>query len=170
MSKPISWSKLFLLAITVIFIIFIIAITKSVMHNRSIAEKKQIIPFLTVETINGNNKDWFDKKKKVIIIFFNSLCQSCIFEVDNIKQNISLFYDVNLIFISDESKQAIHAFSKISSLRNRENIWWLKMQPEDVYKTFGSIGIPHIWIYDKDGKLVKEFRGLTRAETLLKWL
>jgi len=105
-----------------------------------------------------------------LIIFFNSECNHCQYEANEIQQKLSAFSGTNLLFISDEPKEKIIAFSKEFQLYDKENIWWLKMQPEDVYKTFGPIMVPHIWIYSKDGQLVKEFKGETKVEAILEWL
>ncbi|MFM7853102.1 MAG: hypothetical protein ACKO96_14580 [Flammeovirgaceae bacterium] len=45
-----------------------------------------------------------------------------------------------------------------------------KINTEVVFDTFGSVSIPHIFIYDNEHKLIKEFKGETKMEAILQYL
>ena len=153
-------------------IIFLITKTATKLkHKDRIAKQIKTFPYLAVKSVSPNNYDgWKKLDKTTIIIFFNSSCEHCQYEANEIQQRIKDFAGTNLLFISEESEEKIFAFSKEYQMNNTKNIWWLMMKPEDVYETFGAIGVPHIWIYNKDEQLVKEFKGETKAEAILEWL
>jgi len=160
--------------ITSVLGLLIFLVTKTVIklkHKERIATQIKILPHLPVKAIGSNKvEEWSKSGKVTIIIFFNSGCEHCQYETTSIAQEILSFTGINLLFISDESEKEIGTFSRVYKLDNNPEVWWLKMKPDDVYNTFGNIGVPHIWLYDEDGKLVKEFKGETRVEAILEWL
>ncbi len=140
-------------------------------HKERIAQKIKTFPALSVIAIGHNDlADWKNAGNPTVIIFFNSGCEHCQYEVGSIAQALAAFKETNLLFISDESVEKITAFSRQYKLNDKPGVWWLKMEPEEVYNTFGNIGVPHIWIYNKEGKLIKEFKGETKVEAILQWL
>jgi len=166
--RKILLSFILIAVLGALFFLVANTITK-LQHQKQVAGQLKTIPYLPVTTI-GSDKDWNGASGPVIIIFFNSGCEHCQNEAGAIQQNLSAFAETNLWFVSDEAEEKIAAFSREFQLDAKENVWWLKMQPEDVYKTFGPIMVPHIWIYSKDGQLVKEFKGETKVEAILAWL
>jgi len=46
----------------------------------------------------------------------------------------------------------------------------LKMNADDLYNYFGSVSTPHIYIYNNERRLVKEFEGETKTSAILKYL
>lgn len=140
-------------------------------HKKEVTEQLATIPELQVVVIDPNkNMGWKNTANPVIILFFNSECEHCQYEAKAIQERLEAFENVDLLFVSEEVEGKIRAFSKEYKLDNKPNIWWLKMEAKDVYNSFGNIGVPHIWVYTKEGKLVKEFRGETKVEALLECL
>jgi len=160
--------------ITSVLGLLIFLVSKTVIklkHKERIVAQIKTLPHLSVKAIGSKKvEEWSKLGKVTIIIFFNSGCEHCQYEAKSIKQEILAFAGTNILFISDETVEKILAFSKANKLHNNNRVWWLKMNSNDVYNTFGAIGVPHIWIYDEDGKLVKEFKGETRVEAILEWL
>ena len=140
-------------------------------EKEKIADQIKTFPKLSVEAIGLNKFELWGKSGKVsVVIFFNSSCEHCQYEAITIAQELASFRGTNLLFISEESAEEIATFSREYQLNDKPEVWWLKMDPDNVYKTFGSIAVPHIWIYNKDGRLVKEFKGETKVEAIMDWL
>ena len=160
---------LFVLVAAALLIITVALSIKRLKQNRQIDKNLEGISEINAQTVNSNRNSWINSKSQVIIVYYNSTCNNCRFEIKAIENNLDSFKETNLLFISDEPKETIDAFSKKFLLRDLDTVWWLKMEPEDVYNTFGYTRLPHIWIY-KDGKLIKELKGLTKVEAILQWL
>ena len=171
-----SRNKLAIISIAIASVLgllsFLITKTVRLLRQKEMhTEELKTFPDLLVQnTAIRQQEDWRELSKTTIIIFFNSNCEHCQYEARAIAQNISAFTKAHLLFISEESKKSIIAFSTIHKLDSSDGVWWLKMQSDDVYKTFGPISVPHIWIYNKQGQLVKEFSGETKVEAILEWL
>ena len=167
--KTIGW-----IVIIGVLSLLISLVTKTISNlkqKEKIAEQLKTVPPLSVQAIGIHKiEDWGNSGKTTVIIFFNSSCEHCQYEANEIQQRIKDFAGTNLLFISEESEEKIIAFSKKYQLDNKENILWLIINPEDVYETFGAISVPHIWIYNNEGILIKEFKGETKVEAILEWL
>jgi thioredoxin-related protein len=105
-----------------------------------------------------------------IIILFNTTCEHCQYEAKEIKKSISSFSQASILMISSEPIKTIKAFSEQYGLNNEASVSFTKINRENIFETFGSVSIPHIFIYNKDRKLIKEFKGETKIEAILKYL
>ncbi len=152
-------------------VIMIVVSEDKLNYKQQVAKQLASMPALPVEPVGkAKNTGWQNTTTPTVILFFNSECGHCQNEATAIQERLEDFSNANLLFVSDEEATQIEEFSKTYKLDNKLNIWWLKMRPADVYNTFGNIGVPHIWVYNKENKLVKEFKGETKVEVLLEWL
>ncbi len=108
--------------------------------------------------------------KPTIILYFNSECEHCQYEAESIYQNVEQFTSANLLWVSYEDIAMIRQFAETYKLTNYPNIHFTQIALEAVMSSFGSLRIPHIFIYDRDDSLVKEYKGEVKVETLLYWL
>jgi thioredoxin-related protein len=115
-----------------------------------------------VYTINSSSS--------VCLIYFDSNCEYCQYELMEIKKNISLFTHSQIVFISSQDISSIKKASEDYGLTEISNIDFVKINSVDVFDTFGSASLPHIFIYDSNQKLIKEFKGETKVEAILKYL
>lgn len=106
----------------------------------------------------------------VCIIYFDSNCEYCQYELKEIKKNIPLFTHSQIVFISSQNIASIKKVSEDYGLAKISNIDFVKINAIDVFDTFGSASLPHIFIYDINQKFVKEFKGETKVEAILKYL
>ncbi|NJK82671.1 MAG: hypothetical protein HC912_01505 [Saprospiraceae bacterium] len=72
--------------------------------------------------------------------------------------------------VSSESIKAIKSFSKKYKLTQVPFLKVLKVGTEAFYKTFGSLSVPSIFIYDTKRRLIKTFKGEVKVEKLLEYL
>jgi peroxiredoxin len=101
------------------------------------------------------------------IVFFNSQCDHCQYEAQELRKKYDAFAGVNLLLLSSENLDQIRAFSKRYSL---DRLQIAKLPAEQMFATFGNISVPSIFIFNRDRYLVKKFNGETKAEALLKYL
>ena len=106
---------------------------------------------------------WIDSKPKMnklptIIMFFHPECEHCQYEAQTITKKQQAFSGINLWWISFADSSSIRAFSKDYHLVNQPNTSLAHLKAENVMKVFGSISVPHIFIYDKQKQLQKEFK------------
>lgn len=104
-----------------------------------------------------------------IILFFNPDCDHCQYEAKAILEHKSDFTATNFWWVATVDSSAINDFSKKYNLFKLSNHYFAKLPADRLVETFGSVSVPHIFIYHKTGVLQKEFRGETKIEALLKY-
>lgn len=163
--------------VLIITILCTIALLMNALSNKlkSSGERKEqlsSLPNLSLFTLHDSIR--FDLKallpEPIILIHFNSTCDHCQYEASSIHQSINRFRDSQLVFFSTESIKLIQNFSSKYKLNQYSNILFLKINPTDATKSLGKLHIPHIFIYNRSGKLVKEFKGEVKPESILKYI
>jgi thiol-disulfide isomerase/thioredoxin len=108
--------------------------------------------------------------QKTIILFFHPECEHCQYEAKTIVSELNQFGSTNIWWISSADKSSIQLFLKKYQLNTLPNQYFAHLPIELISTTFGSISVPHIFIYDENQHLLKEFKGETKIEALLKYL
>lgn len=109
----------------------------------------------------------FPLAKPVVFILYNSTCEHCQYELSQINAEINSFNNIELVFLSSEPIPAIQQ-SALPFEGNR-NVNFVKINPEDVFANFGTVRYPTILIYGTNSRLIKEFKGETKVEAILKY-
>lgn len=163
----------------VIPIIVIIALfyTGFRMVELSRQKKKQIqktahIPSFELKSTLGENFTNKNLKGSVPVVFFyfNSECEFCQAEIQDIVQNIKKFEGIQLLFVSFEPIQKIIMFQATYKLDIYDNIVFLCDYKNTFSITFGVKTLPSSLVYDKTGKLLSRNNGAVKVDYLLKAL
>jgi len=105
-----------------------------------------------------------ESEKKMLLIYFNSECEHCQWEVRKIGENLDLFENTNLAFVSHESEDQAIEFLKQHELAQ----FYLNASADKVMATFSG-GVPQLFIYERR-ELKKHFRGEVKIEAILEVL
>ncbi len=135
-------------------------------------EAKKVFSQQIKRITKTNTFQWLSKQvpnndTPTIILFFNRDCDHCQYEAKAILEHKSDFVNTNFWWVTTVDSSAINDFSKKYHLDKLSKHYFAKLPVEKVVETFGSVSVPHIFIYDKTGVLQKEFRGETKIEALL---
>nr|WP_299422521.1 redoxin domain-containing protein [uncultured Emticicia sp.] len=106
--------------------------------------------------------------KPTVIIFFNTECEHCQYEAKEIAQNRAAFEGINLLMISSEEISKIKAF--VSKYQLMGFAKPLQMDIKTMIDTFGAVSIPTIFIHRKDRQLIKQYKGETKVESIIKYI
>jgi hypothetical protein len=96
-----------------------------------------------------------------ILIFFNSECEHCQWEMQEISQKINQLGQQQLFLASFEPQQEAIAFLTKYGLSG----YYIKSTPEKVMASFSG-GLPQALIY-RNGKLVKHFKGEVKISDIM---
>ena len=99
--------------------------------------------------------------RKVIIVYFNSECDHCDWEIRQIGDHFQEFRNTKVVFVSLEPYRDAIEFLERYGLQEH----FIPTNPEMVARTFIG-GVPQIYIYE-DGNLMKKFIGEVRISLLL---
>jgi len=135
-------------------------------------EKLEHIPVFKLKSTSGKyftNKD-IKGSVPVVFFYFNSECDFCLIEIQEIVKNIKRFNSIQLIFVSFEPIQKIIMFQATCKLDGYNNIAFLSDYKNIFSETFGVKTLPSSLVYNKYGKLVSRNNGAVKVNYLLKAL
>ncbi len=102
-----------------------------------------------------------------VMVFFNSHCDFCKLELYSFKKHKDEIENIQFAFISAESVDTLRALKEGIDFSGIVEAGIYHAKAEEVRKYYGKFGIPSMFIYDADNKLIKEFQGFTRIDDLL---
>ena len=113
---------------------------------------------------------YLSSNRKTIVVYFDSGCDHCQYELNQIFINKNSFKDSDIILMSSELISTIKHYAERNCPRDLGNIRFTKINQDEAYETFGSLAVPQIFIYGADGILIKEFKGETKIDVVLQYL
>jgi thioredoxin-related protein len=108
--------------------------------------------------------------RPILLVFFNSQCEHCQYELTELKKNLSSFEAVSVLLMSSENIATIKEAAQKFELAASPNAEFVKINRDDVFENYGSLSVPHLFLYGADRKLIKEFKGATKIEAILQYV
>ncbi|MBA7591049.1 Thiol-disulfide oxidoreductase ResA [subsurface metagenome] len=148
------------------------SITIQIRQKKIIERKIQTLPQFSFQEILGNNfnSSYINSDKSCLIIYFHPECDHCHYEAEQICLNIDRFYNFQIVMISPASRESIENFANNYHLLEFDNITILIDSLDGFHDIFGHNPFPTSFIYNKERKLVKQFKGEVTTEALLNYL
>ena len=106
------------------------------------------------------------KNKAVMIVVFSPDCEHCQHEIKEIKANIKLFKNVQIVMISNLGYQYIKVFYKEFEIAKYPSITMGMDYGYLLGSFFNMEGLPSVFLYDKNGKFVKAFDRKSSVKTI----
>jgi len=133
-------------------------------------EKIAYIPKFNLKTMQGDIFTNSDLKQNVptIFFYFNSDCDFCQAETEEIISNIKNLESIQIIFVSNESIQQILMFQHKYRLEGYDNVLFLCDDNNNFAQLLGLKSIPSSFIYSKTGVLLDKNNGPVKVDYLLK--
>ncbi|MBE9469057.1 MAG: redoxin domain-containing protein [Bacteroidetes bacterium] len=142
-------------------------------HKQTIEKQIQTIPNFSFTNVYNNklftNKN-LEKNKATLIIYFNTECEHCEYEIKQISKQNEKFQNFQIVMVSFEDADTLKMFATKYHLNKLANIYLLEDKEIKFDSIFGKSPLPSSFIYNKNGKLVKKFKGEVKTEALLKYL
>jgi peroxiredoxin len=159
-----------LLGVVLLLLAFLgVSIARKVTDNKSIADKRQTLPDFNFHTLDNRvfTKKKLRKDHTTLVIYFNSTCEHCQYEATALYKQASALQSVNVLWVSNETPQAILTFAKKYKLNQVAHFQVLRAEYNAFFRAFGVSSVPNILVYDSSNKLVKHFKGEVKPEAVL---
>jgi peroxiredoxin len=160
-----------------IFVVLILSLSAFSLFqkNQHVEQKKgvyQSIPVFHLSDITGNSitESSLRKNKSTLFLFFDPDCGNCEEEFLQIKVKRDLLPDCNMVFVSTLPEDVILNFLKKIDFQSDKNMYFLCDSKAKLSKMMDVKGLPSVLIYNKTGKLIKNYTGQVKIETLIKYL
>lgn len=103
--------------------------------------------------------------KPVVLIYFNSTCDHCQREITALRAKKGLFEDAALVMMSAEQIETVRSFASRMDF-GESDAQFVHVTHEEISKVFGTLSLPHIFVYSTQGKLLGIFEGETTPEAI----
>lgn len=141
-----------------------------IVNKNEIVRKRERLPDFCFYTLHGEKSypERINNDNSTVIIFFDTECHHCTYEIENIIKNAGSFINTNFFLISDQPVKILKRFSEQYKLYKYPQIEILYADYQDITSVFGTVVIPETFIYCKDNNLLKVFKGEVSTEAILK--
>lgn len=161
--------KRIIIVVAAVFLVLLIAIQVFVYLSQPTSTEELetrvgTLPGLALIGVDGQKVE-LQQGKAIVLIYFNSECDHCQREIAGLREKRQLFAEASLVLMSAESLEKIRAFAATVDFGTTD-ARFVQVAPEQIATVFGTLGLPHIFIYSKEGKLLEIFSGETPAEAI----
>jgi len=148
------------------------------MSYNKIAQKKaaqeQIsqIPDFEFGTLAGDtiSLNYLDSEENTVIIYFNTHCDFCQFELEELEKRISDFEKTHFLLVSAEPMDILKSYAAQHSFNSLSNVDICRCSYQKLNQWFGKLPAPSIFIYDPEGQLIKHFKEAVKIDDILSTL
>lgn len=116
---------------------------------------------LSLDTVNKHSLN--PSCDHYVILYFNSKCEFCNFDIQNILKNNNLFKRSQILLVSSED---LNTIKKSYDVSDYSNISLYYCDKDNFYKLFKTDRTPSMYIYNKKKFLIKKFIGETKIQLI----
>jgi peroxiredoxin len=102
-----------------------------------------------------------------LLIYFNTHCDFCQFEIEELSKRLPEFENTEIILVSAEPIDSIRPFMQTLGFLSYPNASAYHCPYDTLIKCFGQLAAPTTFVYGTNNKLLKRFNGATRIDDLL---
>jgi len=164
--------KLILIILIIgIFSLLIYGISARASRIKNLEKRILSLPEFSFNTIDGQVfKSESIKSGPVLIAYYHPECEHCRYEINELFNNLKQIPDTKILLISFAQRDSIIAFIGERINYTDKNVFLLIDDSLKFINYFQTNAIPSTFIYDKELKLKRIFRGEVKPEAIINLL
>jgi hypothetical protein len=142
-------------------------------HQSGPLAESSALPRLTYRDASGNGAHIVggEPGHRTAIVLFNSQCEHCLYELDAFEHRLSEVDGTRLYFLTSETALPSAVIGKRwPALVTSRLVSWGTVRAQDVRGELRTAVVPAVFVFDEKGRLVKQFRGETKFDLLVRAL
>lgn len=142
-------------------------------HQSEPLAESSSLPRLSYRDASGNGAriNGADPSRRTAIVLFNSQCEHCLYELDAFEHRLSEIDGARVYFLTSEAALPSAVIAKRwPALVTSRLVSWGTVRAQDVRGELRTAVIPAVFVFDEKGRLVKQFRGETKFDLLVRAL
>ena len=143
-------------------------IAKRFQQKKAISEHITHLP--TFEFRDLDNKLFSSKNlasQPVWLLYFNTECEFCQIEINDIQQHITQLSSIKVVLISSEKVSTLKKFSHQYGLDTLQNLVVVQDSTHFCVTNLGMTTTPSSLLYATNGQLIKKYSGKVKVETII---
>jgi hypothetical protein len=164
-SLHLFFMKKYKIIITLIFLSCMSIVLYFILHEYDkkimLLKNITIMPQVELYKLDSNifNYDILDKNFPTFIMYFNSYCNHCHYQLLDVFNHYSYLDYVNILMISSESLERLSSIKNQYSFKDFPKIHLLHIDPILAINILGVKRSPSLYLYDKNKILIKKIEG-----------
>ncbi|MCH5598137.1 peroxiredoxin family protein [Niabella ginsengisoli] len=128
------------------------------------------LPAFTFYTLNNIvfANDSLSKNKSTVVIYFNTGCEHCQYETEQIIKHTDQLKHANFLLASVQPINELKKFDSTYHLSSYPFIKLVNDKDNIMRNIFGANTVPTIFIYDTNNRLIKKYTGEVKIEAIVK--
>lgn len=111
-----------------------------------------------------------DLRNYLLAVVYSPGCEHCQAEAQEFYKNRDKWQNITLIMIGSEPLQSLQDFSEMYGLNQLENVKFVYASPVNTFDLMRVVDLPHMRLYDKNFKPIREFVGTTAIDKILSYV
>jgi hypothetical protein len=129
---------------------------------------KQNFEYLTVLTLDSiEHKIDFKSADTTLVFVFNSECDICVIELEELLIDYHLFESFRIFVLSRQSIKELFELDTYYDIWNYSNLRIIKIDEGKTEEPFVSSPNPSVFVFDTNGKLIHSKKGYSKPEILI---
>lgn len=151
-----------------VFSLLIYGISVRIAKVNNMGKSIQSLPDFTFFTLDGKPFKSSDiKAGPVLIAYYHPECEHCQYEINGLFNKLEKINETKILLISFAERDSINAFFRDRMSQMNENIILL-IDDSLSFKTYFSTSVvPSTFIYDKELKLKKMYKGEVKPDAII---
>lgn len=143
------------------------SIRKSYLHSANKSSPLLDFETLGLTEVSGTPVTRLEEWNAMVVVYFNSTCDLCIHELEQIRLNIHDFGETPLVFISAEERQEIEKITEQFELDRAISVTFLQDAAQRFATVFSVKGVPETFVFQQGGVLKWRFKGPVKVQSIL---
>lgn len=142
-------------------------------HRSEPLAESSPLPRLSYRDASGNGAHTVgaDRTHRTAIVLFNSQCEHCLYVLDAFEHRLSEVDGARLYFLTSEAALPSAVIAKRwPALVTSRWVSWGTVRAQDVRSGLRTAVTPVVFVFDEKGRLLKQFRGETKFDLLVRAL
>ncbi|GAB3415251.1 peroxiredoxin family protein [Niabella aquatica] len=139
-------------------------------NSKTAAEQRTaILPAFTFYTLSNTpfTNDSLIKVKGTVIIYFNTGCEHCQYETEQVVKYANKLQQADFLMVSHQPVSELKVFDSIYSIAACSFIKLLHDREYTMQRVFGANTVPTIFIYNKDNRFIKKYSGEVKIDAII---
>lgn len=158
------------LILTIVFgTIYMVISSVSTLKDKSEGSKNTLVLSSLINQLKdaSNKSQRQNYLKPSLLIYFNSECDYCQHQLEQINDTPDILRQFQLILVSYQNASEVEEYLVKHHAIAQTNYTLYQLAPDQVLSTFGKTSVPQLYVY-QDNLLKSSFKGLTKTESILK--
>jgi peroxiredoxin len=138
--------------------------------SKSKAEQTATIPVFALKNSKGESfsNQNLQPNTPSVFIAFSPDCEHCQYEAKSINERQKDLQNINIVLFTSANDSLTKVFSQTYGLDTLKNIHVISDKNNEIRKLFSVKTIPTVFIYNKEGQLVKQYKGETKIDAIIR--